>query len=141
MAEPIISYLLDTNVLVRFLVGDIKEQQKQALVRFHQAKEGSIRIIITPLVIAETCFVLESFYKKERQKIADVLEVFLSQRWLKVEDREILLGLWKWYKQGRHFVDSFLLSKAEIQENKILTFDQQLKKKSNLRPAQTFFVG
>lgn len=120
--------LLDTNVLLRFLVGDNKVQQHKAIFWFQQGEKGERKIIVSPVVVAETAFVLESFYRQNRVKIADSLEVFLSQHWLQVEDREALLGLWNWYRQGLYFVDSFLIAKAKSSQAAILSFDQKLVK-------------
>lgn len=119
------SYLLDTNVILRFLIKDNPTQLKQAMNWFKKAESGAITIIIEPIVVAETCFVLESFYKNSRAQIADTMEVFLSQRWLKVNQREILISIWKWYLQGFHFVDSYLIAYSNIQKAKLLSFDKK----------------
>ena len=84
--------VLDTNVLVRYLVGDVKAQQEKAVFWFQEARSGKRKILVKPIVVAETCFVLEKFYKKTRSEIAESLGVVLCQRWLKVEDRSSLLG-------------------------------------------------
>ena len=118
--------ILDTNVLLRFLVGDEPEQQEKAKTWFNEGQKGKRKIVVKPLVIAEACFVLESFYKKDRQDIAKSLQVFLSQKWLKVEERGILLALLYWYKEGRHFVDSYLLACAKKEKGRILSFDKKL---------------
>lgn len=121
--------IVDTNVILRFLVGDEKNQQAQASNWFAQAEQGELKLVIKPLVIAEVCFVLESFYKKNRAEISDALVVLLSQKWLSVEDRDILLALWPWYKKNLHFVDSYLLAWSSINSGKILSFDRQILKK------------
>ena len=64
--------------------------------------------------------------KKQRNEIADVFEVFLAQSWLVIEEREILLKLWFWYKTGLHFVDSYLLSWAKNTTSSIISFDKKL---------------
>lgn len=120
--------LLDTNVLVRFLVGDHAEHHAQAEKWFHEAEEGKRSIIVTALVIAETTFVLESFYKLQRSEIARALEVFVSQRWLKAEERTALRALWTHYRSGLHFVDSYLLARAELFGETLLTFDKELRR-------------
>lgn len=123
--------VVDTNVLIRFFVGDDKSQQKQASSWFFQAQKGKRKLVIKSLVVAETCFVLESFYKKQRREITDVFEVFLAQSWLIVEERDILLFLWGWYKKGLHFVDSYLLSWARNNNSLIVSFDKKLTKELN----------
>ncbi|HEX9722271.1 MAG TPA: PIN domain-containing protein [Candidatus Paceibacterota bacterium] len=118
--------VLDTNVLLRFLVGDNQSQQKRAAEWFREAEEGRRKITVIPLVIAEACFVLESFYKKPRKEIVQAMEVFVGQRWLQVEERGALVKLWPYYLKNLHFVDSFLLAWCEVHETKLLTFDRQL---------------
>ena len=124
-----ITKIVDTNVLLRFFVGDNKEQFVQVKNWFGEAQKGKMRLVIKPLVVVETCFVLESFYKKDRDEIAEVFEVLLSQRWLKVEEREILLSLWAEYIGGLHFVDSYLLAWAKVNKAGLLSFDKALLKK------------
>ena len=128
-----ITYLLDTNALVRYLVRDEESQYQRVIDWLKDAEGGKIKIIIPAIVVAETCFVLESFYKKQRDEISDSMVVFLSQRWMTVPDRDILLSLWDNFKNGLHFVDSFLLSWAERKNYKLLTFDKKLQKRQNLK--------
>ncbi len=120
--------VLDTNVLVRYLVGDVKAQQEKAVFWFQEARSGKRKILVKPIVVAETCFVLEKFYKKTRSEIAESLGVVLCQRWLKVEDRSSLLGALDFYENKNHFVDSFLLAWSVKNKAKILTFDLDLLK-------------
>ncbi len=123
------AFLLDTNVLVRFLVGDNTTQQSQAQEWFKEAQRGKRTIVVTPIVIAETSFVLESYYKQSRDGIASALEVFVAQKWLDVEDRVALQQLWSDYRRGLHFVDSYLLARAHRSGSPLLTFDRQLGKR------------
>ena len=118
--------LLDTNVLVRFLVGDNVKQRVLAEHWFKEAEHGARTIIVTPLVIAEASFVLESFYKQKRGEIAAALEVFVSQRWFHVEERTVLLRLWPLYLKGFHFVDSYLHAWTAVHGGSVLTFDKDL---------------
>ena len=120
--------LIDTNILTRFFIGDNPEQHKKAEKIFREAELGKRKLRLTVLVTAEVVFVLESFYKRQRQEITEFLEVFISQRWLTVENRKILQNVWPWYLQGFHLVDSFLLAWGKANNEKILTFDKKLKK-------------
>lgn len=124
------SELLDTNIILRYLVGDNKEQQKKAENIFKEAEQGKRTITIKAVVIAEACFVLESFYKKTKDEIAESFEVFLSQKWLKVEDRSSILSIWDYYRKNLHFVDCYLLALADNGKYKIVSFDKELINKS-----------
>lgn len=118
--------ILDTNVLVHFILGDNKTQKKQAIEWFRQATTGEREIIVKSAVVAETVYVLESFYKQSREDIASVLIPFLAMPALSVESREPLLKLWKDYMDGVHFIDSFLISSAQFEDAQILSFDKGL---------------
>lgn len=120
--------LVDTNIIVRLLVGDDKSLQKKAIGIFKQAELGERTLMVKSVVVAEACFVLESFYKKSKEEIAGVLKVFINQKWLVIKERKILNFTWQWYLQGFHFVDSYLLATAKVNQEKILTFDKKLQK-------------
>ena len=120
--------VIDTNVIIRFFVGDNVLQHKQAEKIFRDAELGKIKIKLLVLVIAESVYVLESFYKREREEIKDFFEVLLSQKWLTVESKEILRGVWDWYLKGFHFVDSYLLAYQASKSGKIISFDKKLMK-------------
>lgn len=122
--------LLDTNVIIRYLVGDNSLQQKQAEQWFHEAQRGTIDIIVDPIVVAEAAFVLESYYRFSRDRIADCMEVFLSQRWMNVRERDALIDLWQTYRAGLHFVDSYLLSLARNTEMRVLSFDKKVQNRA-----------
>ncbi len=118
--------VVDTNVILRFLVGDHAEQRKQAEGWFKEAEMGTRKLIVTAVVIAETCFVLESVYKKSREEVAQKLTVFVSQPWFSVPEREILMQMWRLYSQGIHFVDAYLVAWKIVNGDSILSFDQKL---------------
>ncbi|SRR3989339_575885 len=118
--------ILDTNVLLRFLVGDNKAQKTKAIEWFREATQGKQTILVKPVVIAEAIFVLESFYKHSRETIMSSMLPFLAMPVLHVEDRDALLHLWNDFLGGLHFVDAYLLSSARLQNAEILTFDKQL---------------
>lgn len=120
--------ILDTNIILRYLVGDSEILHKKAVGIFKKAEAGELRLLIKVVVIAEACFVLESFYKKSLEEIASSMEVLLSQKWIQIEDRKGLLGMWTNYRNRLHFVDSYLLSSAKVNKYKILTFDKELEK-------------
>ena len=120
----------DTNLIVRLIVGDVKSQQDKVIEVFKKAEKGSIRILILPIIIAETCFVLKTFYKRNDIEIADVMEGLLSPPWLEIEHRDALRGMWGWFREGMHFVDSYLLALERHEDYTVVTFDKKILKKS-----------
>ncbi len=129
LSEDLVTFLLDTNVLLRAVIIDSPEQFEKSKSLFAAAKRGEINLLVTPVVIGEACFVLESFYKQPTAKIADTMEVFLSADWLLIEQREALQGMWDFYRRKMHFVDSYLLSLAKHNSYQLATFDLALSKR------------
>jgi predicted nucleic-acid-binding protein len=70
-------YLLDTNVLLRFLLDDHPELSGAAACLFQEAADEKCLLILTDLGIAEAVWVLTSYYKLERQKVAESLAKLL----------------------------------------------------------------
>jgi predicted nucleic-acid-binding protein len=120
--------LVDTNVWVRYFVRDNEKQYLQVCEWFEEASKGKRELVVTPVIVAEVCYVLESFYKNKREDISQTFKLVLAQSWLKIENREVLSGVWFWYEKGVHFVDSYALAWKYNNDSQILTFDIKLKK-------------
>ena len=52
------SYIVDTNLILRFLTGEPVSQAKLAAEFFQQGENDKILLHISPIVVAETVFVL-----------------------------------------------------------------------------------
>lgn len=120
----------DTNVLLRFLVGDERTQHNLAVTMFREAEAGKIELIILPIIVAEVCFVLNKFYKKTYVEIADAMESLLTPTWLEIEHKDSLRGMWGNYREGMHFVDSFILAIKKYESCDLFSFDKKLMRKS-----------
>ena len=128
MVKKKIITLIDTNVLVRFLVRDDEKLYTKSVDIFKKGQTGMFTLILKPLVIAEACFVLESLYKLARKDIALVLSEVVQQPWLLVDDYHAILIALKKYKQGYHFVDGYLLGLVETEKCDLVTFDTKLRR-------------
>ena len=84
-------YLLDTNVLLRFLLDDHPELSRAAARLFQKAADEKCLLILTDLCIAEAVWVLTSYYKLERQKVADGLAKLLLKAGVKCTSLEPVL--------------------------------------------------
>ena len=62
--------LLDTNVIIRFLTGDHPAHSPRSRSLFTRAAAGDVTLLVTDLALAETVWVLQSFYKLDRGAIA-----------------------------------------------------------------------
>jgi predicted nucleic acid-binding protein len=55
-------YILDTNLLVRFLRDDHPTMSSAAAGLFLQSASGKVELHLDPTIVAETACVLTSFY-------------------------------------------------------------------------------
>lgn len=121
--------VLNTNVITRYLVGDIPAQLEKITTLFDKAERGDIKLLMLPVVIAEVSYVLQTAYHRSEQEISEVIQDLLIQPWLELEHKNALLGLWGWYENGQHFVDSYLLALEKYEGVGIASFDKELNKK------------
>jgi predicted nucleic-acid-binding protein len=77
---------LDTNVLVRFLVGDDPGQEARAVSLFARATAEGERLFVPQIVVCELVWVLGYAYDKDRSEIAAGLDNLLRARQLTFEE-------------------------------------------------------
>ena len=71
-------HLIDTNIILRYLIGDDKEKAIRAATLMEHVEKGTEQIEISPVVVAETIWTLEKFYKVPKKEIsAKLLSLFL----------------------------------------------------------------
>ncbi len=80
---------LDTNILLRFLTRDDEGKAQQALDLLLKIERGEEKVITSPLVIFETIYTLQSFYKVPRQLIKEQILSIISLRSLHLPDKNL----------------------------------------------------
>lgn len=120
------SYLLDTNMLVRYLTGAPEKQAEKVRQLIVNNQEGDLRVVVIPLVVAECVFVLTgSVYRLNRKRVSDVLISFLQSPSLNVESRNALLKAFENFRDTNvDFVDAYLAALAETDSIGVASFDK-----------------
>lgn len=72
-------FLLDTNILLRFLLDDHAELSKKARHIFKQADQNACALVLSDVAIAEAVWVLKSFYELTRADISSQLSLLVQQ--------------------------------------------------------------
>ena len=122
-------YLLDTNVLLRFLLDDHPELSGAATRLFQEAADEKCLLILTDLCIAEAVWVLTSYYKIERQKVADSLAKLLLKAGVQCPSLEpVLDALVRFKATNCDFFDCYLAAQAASSGVAIASFDNDLRK-------------
>ena len=124
------TYLVDTNVILRFLTGEPESQARQAAQLFQHCENGDALLKISPIVIAEVVFVLTGkIYKLRRNVVAEQLEVFLSNPSFQVQELdETLLALKLFKAHPIDFADAYLAASAQLAGDAVASFDKDFKK-------------
>ena len=60
--------LLDTNILIRFLVRDHEEHYLKSVEIFRAIEEGEMEAMLMDFIMAEVIYVLKRIYKYEKKK-------------------------------------------------------------------------
>jgi predicted nucleic-acid-binding protein len=111
---------LDTNVLVRYLTWDDDIQSPLAAA----AIEGAQKIVVTPIVLCETVWVLERAYKLKYAAIAKVLRDFIVSATIEVDRLVAEAGLLN-LERGGDFADGIILFDADrAKVDQLVTFDR-----------------
>ena len=65
---------VDTNIIVRFLVRDDKEQAQTVYRRMKRAEANKETLYVSLIVLVETIWVLESAYDKSRKQVLEAID-------------------------------------------------------------------
>lgn len=126
--------LVDTNLIVRYLVQDHEKHAKAAGKLFDACDRGDVVIVVLPAVLAECVFVLESFYEHPRGHISSALGRLISSPGVEIGGATIHLDALERYRKTKvHFVDCLLAATAAAEDTPVATFDQDFRKFSDVR--------
>ena len=122
-------YLLDTNIIIRFLVGDNEEKKKKSTEYFEQIELGSMEVEILSDVLMEAFFVLTKFYKVPKVEVISDLKTILSFEGVVNKDKVILFETLSIIENKNiDFVDALICAKCKFQNYEKLSFDKDLSK-------------
>lgn len=122
-------YLLDTNIIIRFLVGDNEEHLAKSTEYFEQIELGSMEVEILSDVLMEAFFVLTKFYKLPKVEVISDLKTILSFEGVVNKDKVILFeALSIIENKNIDFVDALICAKCKFQNYGKLSFDKDLNK-------------
>jgi len=119
-----VSAFVDTNILVRHLTGDPPAMSARATAYLANENE----LFLTDLVVAETVYVLESFYEAPRHKVADAVRSLIAFDSVVCVDPALLLRSVEVYETDRiDFAEAYLVACAESTGvAQIASFDRSL---------------
>ena len=120
---------LDTNVLVRFLVGDDERQCELATAAIKNVIVKNSVCHINSIVLCELIWVLESAYGYNREEIADVIEKVLAARQFHIGQKDLIYLAMRDFRQGKADFSDYLIGRINRAAacSVTITFDKTLK--------------
>lgn len=120
-------YLLDTNIIIRFLIGDNEDHLEKSTQYFEQIEQGLMEVEILSDVLMEAFFVLTKFYKVPRAEVISDLKTILSFEGVVNKDKIILFEALNIIEaKNIDFVDALICAKCKLQNYEKLSFDKDL---------------
>lgn len=113
--------LIDANVILRYMLSDIREQADQAEVII---RKGAFT---TPEVLAEVIYVLRKVYKIEKKEVCSFVSVFLNE--IEIENKACVYEALNIHSErSLDFVDCLLIAYNKLLKVSVFSFDEKLMK-------------
>jgi predicted nucleic-acid-binding protein len=123
-SRPPSVHLLDTNVILRFLIEDDPPKATRAIRLMERVERGREGIEISEAVLTEAVWTLERFYKVPRNEISQKLIALLSFRGVRMASRESSIQALQYFANSHaDFVDCLLAADSKLRRMPIYTFD------------------
>lgn len=118
------SAFVDTNVLIRHLTGDPPDMATRATAFLATETD----LFLADLVVAETVYVLESFYEAPRPQISGSVRSLLALQSVVCVDAPLLHRAVEIYETDRlDFAEAYLVASSESTGiNRIVSFDRSI---------------
>ena len=121
---------IDTNILIRFLVGDDKQQTKKVYNIFKKVELDKKELFVPLLVVLELIWVLESVYEVSRPEILDSISELLLMPILKFEHQSALQQFTNSGQGNKYDLSDLLIAHSAKEQGceAVLTFDKKASK-------------
>lgn len=121
--------LIDTNVIIRFLVGDHQEHLVESTRIFEDIESGKLQVEILDVVLMEALFVLTKFYNLPKADVVTDLKAILALEGV-INSNKIILSdaLSLFVDKNLDFVDALICSKCKLQGYEWRSFDRDVNK-------------
>lgn len=115
---------IDTDVLIRHLTGDPPDLAARATAFLGETGE----LLLADLIVAETVYVLESFYEVPAEEVARLVRSIIAFDAIQVMNPPLLLRSLEIYETHRiDYAEAYLVASAEAtQVGTIASFDHAI---------------
>lgn len=123
------SYLVDTNIFVRYFTESDSVFTKKSKDYFAKARDGKIKIEVSSEILLEIEYVLRKVYKVGRILISEKLLFLAKTPYFDIQKRNLWIKSLELYSNTNFdLVDIFLWAQAEEKNIEVLSFDKDFEK-------------
>ncbi|KKR78271.1 MAG: hypothetical protein UU23_C0001G0035 [Candidatus Curtissbacteria bacterium GW2011_GWA1_40_9] len=116
--------LIDTNLIIRFLVND--NPQKVSRVE-HLLRDKNNKNVLLDTIVAEIIWVLLSYYSIEKEEIVEKVRALIHVDTIDCNAFLINRALTIWEKNLISYIDAYLAAVAELGNMTLYTYDKRLR--------------
>jgi predicted nucleic-acid-binding protein len=120
---------LDSNVLLRYLIGDDPRQSATAESMIEECRRLEEPLFISVIVLCETFWVLGRVYQQSKEQLLEAIEKVLVMDLLRLEHEHSVRDAVELYRAGRADFPDYLIGEiaAGVGCRDTVTFDKALK--------------
>ena len=123
------SVLLDSNVVLRYLLDDHPKFVVQSTELFNKIRNGEIKAHISRYVLIEMIFVLDKVYSIPKAEIIKSIIDLLNIKYVVVENKELIYKALDIFDlHNISIVDALLACEAQYLSIELITYDVKLSK-------------
>lgn len=123
------TFILDTNVVLRFLLADDPKHSPRAKQLFELAESGAVRLYLSHVVLAELVWTLASFFKFSRHQIGATLRGLVLHDGIEMDDQQVaLIALEHFAHVNADYPDCYIAALALAREQPVASYDRDFRK-------------
>lgn len=127
-------YLLDANLVLRFLRDDAPKHARQAKSLFAEAAAGRCVLVLSAVVLAECVWVLRSFYEVDNAVVAETLTALIGKPGIEADEAALAVdALRRMAETGIDYADCYLAARAVSQDQPVASFDKDFHRFAEVR--------
>lgn len=116
--------LIDTNLIIRFLVNDDPQKVNRVETLL---KDNKHKNVLLDTVVAEIIWVLASYYSIDKHEIIEKINALIHVDTIECNSFLIARSLTIWEEHPISFIDAYLSAVAEFGNMTVFTYDQKFK--------------
>ncbi len=126
-----ITVVIDTNVIVRYLIETPPEQYERARRLMEKVSAGDARLSLCAAVLGEVAAILHHVYGKPRSEVAGTLLAFATARGVEVDEEATVVRALERSRDLKDidFIDAYIAAKAADTGRPVASFDRELHKR------------